>query len=153
MKLKKSDLDEFCSKAGVKVEKKYYIRLIDKIFKFVIDDEDLRSWSMKYLALREIHIYVEQLQPQPEPEPEPENVQLDELDSEFEDSDFIIGNELSDDDDDVIFERNVLDVASDLGEIDESNLVKSATFVTIRTEQPVVGDDRGKQPIGGDERG
>lgn len=141
---KKSDLDEFSEEQWVKEEKKYYIRLRDQAFKFVIDDDDLISWSIKYLASRVIHIYVEQVQV--------------EIDSDFEDPDFVIGNELSDDDnDDQIFEGNVEHVGSDLDEIDESNVVGSTTYVNKGSEQCdydkeggiqlVVDIERGKQPV------
>ncbi|KAL8474229.1 hypothetical protein ACS0TY_030887 [Phlomoides rotata] len=42
---KVSDLDEFSGKAGVKGDRKYHIWFRDKAFKFVVDDEDLRSWA------------------------------------------------------------------------------------------------------------
>lgn len=148
-----TDLDDFSERAGVSEVnclRKYQIRLKDKTFKLCIDDDDLRKWANKFLAERKIHIYVETL-PLVEKQLS-ERVELD-LESDFEDPDFVIGNELTDSDDD-IFENNIVNVASDLNEIDENNMVESTTHLTIPVEIHEEGEGVGVgADVGGESLG
>ncbi|KAL8472411.1 hypothetical protein ACS0TY_029569 [Phlomoides rotata] len=66
----------------------------DMNFKLCLDDVDLGYWAHKHLDVREMHVYVEIFQL----EPENINEEVDSEDSDLEDHDFMIGNEVIDDD-------------------------------------------------------
>ncbi|KAL8470317.1 hypothetical protein ACS0TY_032967 [Phlomoides rotata] len=109
-----SELDKYCRLAVVKEKgkgmKRYYLRLNDMSFKFLVDDDDVRKWAAKYLAFRELHIYVDSGQVESDGGKNVQNELEIESDGEsYEDPDFVIGNEMSDDErDDEIYKQNVV---------------------------------------------
>ncbi|KAL8511623.1 hypothetical protein ACS0TY_018142 [Phlomoides rotata] len=151
-----SDLVEFSAKAGVKGQNKYHIRLKSGSFKYVIDDEDLRVWANKFLDTREIHVYVEPFDGS-ENESETEAPNFLEIESDydsFEDPDFVIGNELTDNDDE-FFEGNVDTLEGDVESLDPKNIFDSTYHVWIELggeggnlgDGDSVGGDKGKNPV------
>ncbi|KAL8481574.1 hypothetical protein ACS0TY_027907 [Phlomoides rotata] len=126
------DLDEWSTNAG---------------FKFVIDDDDLRTWASKCLKVgRQLSIYVELL---------PGQSSEDDLPTEdcetFEDDEYVIGNEiLSSEDDDEIFEKEVdgdiEDVLVGGNEVGTEGVMRRGVRDQIRGDE-----ERGKRPdVGGD---
>ncbi|KAL8479665.1 hypothetical protein ACS0TY_026542 [Phlomoides rotata] len=151
-----SDLVEFSAKAGVKGQNKYHIRLKSGSFKYVIDDEDLRVWANKFLDTREIHVYVEPFDGS-ENESETEAPNFLEIEFDYdscEDPDFVIGNELTDNDDE-FFEGNVDTLEGDVESLDPKNIFDSTYHVWIELggeggnlgDGDSVGGDKGKNPV------
>ncbi|KAL8537357.1 hypothetical protein ACS0TY_012489 [Phlomoides rotata] len=127
------ELEQYCRKVGVKGQgqKRYYLRLQDYNFKLLIDDDDIKTWANRYLAHRELHIYVDFVQL------EEDNVELgaenDEAETgyeSYEDSDFVIGNEVVETDDDEAFVSSVDVIVDELNEIDPDNIVPTTEYLT-----------------------
>ncbi|KAL8511684.1 hypothetical protein ACS0TY_018199 [Phlomoides rotata] len=155
------DLDEWSTNAGVKGMHFFYLRVINLQFKFIIDDDDLRTWASKCLKVgKQLSIYVELLPGESRNKGKGKSSE-DGLPTEdcesFEDDEYVIRNEiLSSEDDDEIFEKEVdgdiEDVLVGENEAGTEGVNNYEEGMNVGQMWVVMGDEeRGKGPnLGGD---